>query len=182
MAFDATGEFFKSYLMNYPLGGAFNSRINLNLREDKGYTYGARSYFSGGSEQGLFEASASVRSDVTAKALVEFAKEIEGYQATGMTDKELAFMRSSISQGQALDYETPYQKAGFMRKIQRYNLSPDYTEQQAKIIKQIGKDELNRLAKEKLEMDNMIVLIVGDSAKIETEIKALGYKVSHLEL
>jgi zinc protease len=47
LPFDATGDFYKSNIMNYPLGGAFNSRINLNLREDKGYTYGARSYFSG---------------------------------------------------------------------------------------------------------------------------------------
>ncbi|QYJ88869.1 M16 family metallopeptidase [Shewanella halotolerans] len=182
MPYDATGEFFKSYLMNYPLGGAFNSRINLNLREDKGYTYGARSYFSGGSELGLFEASASVRSDVTAQALTEFAKEINAYQAEGMTDKELAFLRSSISQGQALDYETPYQKAGFMRKIQRYKLAADYTQQQADIIKAVGKDELNQLAKEKLNLDKMIVLIVGDRAKIEQEINALGYRVKNLQL
>lgn len=60
--------------MNYPLGGAFNSRINLNLREDKGYTYGARTRFTGGAEVGDFVASSNVRSDVTAKALIEFVK------------------------------------------------------------------------------------------------------------
>ncbi|GIU43891.1 M16 family metallopeptidase [Shewanella algidipiscicola] len=182
MPFDATGEYFKSYLMNYPLGGAFNSRINLNLREDKGYTYGARSYFSGGSEQGLFQATASVRSDVTAQALVEFAKEINRYQASGMTDQELAFMRNSVSQSQALDYETPYQKAGFMRRIQRFNLDPNFTQTQADIIRNIPKEELNNLASAKLQLAEMIVLIVGDKANIEADIKALGYPVRALAL
>ncbi len=182
MPYDATGDYFKSYLMNYPLGGAFNSRINLNLREDKGYTYGARSYFAGGSELGEFEATASVRSDVTAAALVEFAKEIKHYQAEGMTDAELSFMRDSISQSQALEYETPYQKAGFMRRIQRYDLDANFTQQQAKIINSITKDELNQLASKQLNFDQMVMLIVGDKAKIEDSIKALGYKVKTLEL
>ncbi|MCE9679159.1 insulinase family protein [Shewanella sp. AS1] len=182
MPYDATGDYFKSYLMNYPLGGAFNSRINLNLREDKGYTYGARSFFSGGSEVGQFEATASVRTDVTAASLAEFAKEIRGYQAEGMTDKELSFMRDSVSQGQALDYETPYQKAGFMRNIQRFNLDANFTEQQDKIIKSIDKQTLNALAARELNFDQMVVVIVGDRAKIEGNIKALGYKVKTLEL
>jgi zinc protease len=61
MAYDATGNYFKSYLMNYPLGGAFNSRINLNLREDKGWTYGARSYFNSDDNPGPYTASAGVK-------------------------------------------------------------------------------------------------------------------------
>lgn len=182
MPYDATGNYFKSYLMNYPLGGAFNSRINLNLREDKGYTYGARSYFNGGSETGIFEASASVRSDVTAKALVEFVKELKEYQANGITDKELAFMRNSISQAQALDYETPYQKAGFMRRIQRFGLDANFTTAQSKIINSISKEDLNRLASSELNLNEMVMLIVGDKAKIESDIKALGYPVKTLQL
>jgi zinc protease len=182
LPWDATGDFFKSYLMNYPLGGAFNSRINLNLREDKGYTYGAGSYFSGGSELGVFEAQASVRTDVTSEALVEFAKEIDGYRNLGITDEELAFMKASISQGKALDYETPYQKAGFMRRIQRFDLDTNFTDKQTDITNNMTKAELNKLAEEQLKLDQMIVVIVGDRAKIEADIKALGYPVSILEL
>ncbi|WP_394200296.1 M16 family metallopeptidase [Shewanella waksmanii] len=182
MPYDATGEYFKAYLMNYPLGGAFNSRINLNLREDKGYTYGARSYFAGGKELGIFEASASVRSDVTAPALVEFAKEINQYRKQGMTEKELAFMRSSITQSQALDYETPYQKAGFMRRIQRFGLPYDYTEQQTELINSVSRETLNQVAREQLDLHKMVVLIVGDKAAIEADIKALGYPVRDFEL
>ena len=62
--------------MNYTLGGAFNSRINLNLREDKGYTYGARSGFSGSKLPGPFTASASVRTDTTADSIIQFINEI----------------------------------------------------------------------------------------------------------
>lgn len=182
LPFDATGEYFKAGLMNYPLGGAFNSRINLNLREDKGYTYGARSRFSGGAEVGQFLATASVRSDVTAPAVSEFIKEITTYNATGIRDDELAFMRNSISQGQALDYETPYQKAGFMRMIQRYNLNDGFTAEQDKIIAGIQKDEIDALAKKHLNINEMVIFVVGDKASILPELKALGYPVKDLVL
>ncbi|MGL4749966.1 MAG: M16 family metallopeptidase, partial [Shewanella sp.] len=170
------------YLMNSPLGGAFNSRINLNLRENKGYTYGARTSFSGTGEVGEFIASSDVRTDVTAKAVNEFIKEIKAYQQQGMTDAELTFMRNSVSQGQALDYETPYQKAGFMRMIQRYQLSQDFTTEQDKIINTVTKDELNALAASELDISKMIILVVGDKAKIEADLATLGYPIETLVL
>lgn len=182
LPYDATGDFFKTYLMNYPLGGAFNSRINLNLREDKGYTYGARSFFAGGSEQGYFKATASVRSDVTDKALAEFMKEITRYHQSGMTAEEQAFMRASISQGKALDYETPYQKAGFIRMIQKYHLAHDFTDEQDKIVSQIGLEQLNKLAKQWLDPATMQILVVGDEASVAPGLKAMGYKVVNLPL
>ncbi|MBQ4889958.1 insulinase family protein [Shewanella sp. MMG014] len=181
LPYDATGEYFKSFLMNYPLGGAFNSRINLNLREDKGYTYGARTGFNGNDVIGRFEATASVRTDVTAESVTEFVNEIKRFQAEGMTDKELAFMRSSISQGKALEYETPYQKAGFMRMIQRYQLADDFTEQQADIVATISKDELNQLAKAQLDLSSMIMVIVGDKTVISPKLEALGYPIKEIK-
>lgn len=180
--YDATGNYFKSYLMNYPLGGAFNSRINLNLRENKGYTYGARSQFTGGAETGDFVASSDVRTDVTAQALVEFIKEMSVYQQSGITPAELVFMRSSVSQGQALDYETPYQKAGFMRMIQRYQLSPDFTAEQDKIINTITKAQIDALAATEVDIKQMIILVVGDKAKIAADLARLGYPMETLVL
>ncbi|WP_076542987.1 pitrilysin family protein [Shewanella sp. UCD-KL21] len=181
LTYDATGDYFKSYLMNYPLGGAFNSRINLNLREDKGYTYGARSGFNGDSLVGRFMASASVRTDVTAESLIEFINEINLYQQQGMSEEELTFLRSSISQGKALDYETPYQKAGFMRMIQRYQLADDFTEQQANIVQQISRAELNELAAKQLDLSQMVMLIVGDKAAIMPKLQALGYPIVEIK-
>ncbi|MGZ9899032.1 M16 family metallopeptidase [Shewanella gaetbuli] len=180
LTFDATGEFFKANLMNYPLGGAFNSRINLNLREDKGYTYGARSGFSGQEDSGEFIASASVRSDVTGPAISEFITEIKAYQQSGMTEAELEFLKSSITQSQALDFETPYQKAGFIRKIQRYQLDHHYTTEQTKIINSISQAELNSLAKQKLDIDSMVILVVGDKNTIKPQLETLGYPIVEL--
>nr|WP_282110928.1 pitrilysin family protein [Shewanella algicola] len=182
LAYDATGDYFKAYLMNYPLGGAFNSRINLNLREDKGYTYGARTMFVGAEDSGEFMAYASVRSDVTADALTEFVNELTAYQAKGMTDDELNFMRNSIAQGQALEYETPYQKAGFLRMIQRYQLDNNFTAEQDNIVNNISTQELNQLASQLLNIDDMVILVVGDKTSVEPSIKALGYQVETVTL
>ncbi|GGQ14020.1 M16 family metallopeptidase [Shewanella litoralis] len=182
LIYDATGDYFKAYLMNYPLGGAFNSRINLNLREDKGYTYGARTTFVGAEDSGEFMAYASVRSDVTANALVEFVNEINAYQASGMTEAELNFMRSSIAQSQALEYETPYQKAGFLRMIQRYQLDKNFTQKQDEIVNNISVKELNQLASKFLNIEDMIMLVVGDKASVEPSLRALGYQVETVTL
>ena len=177
MPFDATGEYFKAELMNYPFGGAFNSRINLNLREDKGYTYGARSYFTGDKELGSFVISTSVRQNVTEKAIKELIKEVTQFHDQGMTPKELDFMKNSISQGKALDYETPFQKAGFIRAIQRYRLDKNYTQKQSQLIDSININELNQLAKEQINLNKMVILIVGDKDKIEPSLKTLGYPI-----
>ncbi len=182
LAFDALGEYFKAGLMNYPLGGAFNSRINLNLREDKGYTYGARSSFSGGPELGSFVAGASVRSDVTAESVHELLAELTGFAENGMTQQELDFMRASVTQSDALKFETPGQKARFLGKLQRYHLPENFVAQQGALINTIGLDELNQLARTELDLSRMIILVVGDKNTIEAPLAALGYDVTPLTL
>ena len=177
MTYDATGEYFKTSLMNYSLGGAFNSRINLNLREDKGWTYGARSGFSGNDRGSQFTASAGIKASATDSAVVEFIKEIKGFQENGITDDELNFMRNSIGQRDARRYETPFQKAGFLGNIIRYDLDGSYVDQQADIIKNITREEINTLAKTYLNTDNAYILVVGDGASNRDKLKALGYEV-----
>jgi len=112
--FDATGEYYRAGLMNFVLGGAFNSRINLNLREDKGYSYGAFSFFNGSETRGVFTARAGVRTDATAASITEFLKEIDTYNTSGIQADELTFTKNAIGQSDALDYETPFQKLGFL--------------------------------------------------------------------
>lgn len=177
LTYDATGEYYKTTLMNYSLGGAFNSRINLNLREDKGWTYGARSYFSATDEPGPFTASAGVRANATDSAVVEFVKEIKNFKENGITPEELEFMRNSIGQRDARRYETPFQKAGFLGTIIRYNLDGDFVKKQAKIINSITKEEIDALAKKYLDLDNAYILVVGDAAAHKEKLKALGYEV-----
>lgn len=182
MPYDATGEFYKSFLMNYPLGGAFNSRINLNLREDKGYTYGAGSSFRGTKYSGPFVAQAGVRGDATDSSVVEFIKEIRTYSASGITEKELEFVKSSLGQSDALKFETPFQKAGFLKRLVDYNLSPDYIEKQNKVLKSITKEEIDALAKKNLPLDKMIITVVGDKKTIYEGLSKLGYEIIELDM
>lgn len=182
MPYDATGEYFKAGLMNYPLGGAFNSRINLNLREDKGYTYGARAYFSGGKEFGQFIASADVRADSTAASVQEFISEIKRYREGGISADELTFMKASISQRDALKFETPNQKARFLGTILRYDLSDNYVAEQAKIIADVTAEELNQIAEKELDLSQMAILVVGDKASNLESLQQLGYEVVELTL
>ncbi len=175
LPYDATGKYYKATLMNFPLGGAFNSRINLNLREDKGYTYGARSGFQGDERPGPFFASAGVKKDVTDSSLVEFMKEITDYKENGIREDEVTFLKNSIGQSQALSYEDPAAKASFLRMIIKYNLDEDFVKKQEEILNNITKEEIDELAKELLKTDEFAILIVGDKAEILDDLKALNY-------
>lgn len=170
---DFTGEYFRAGLMNFVLGGNFNSRINLNLREDKGYTYGARSGFSADRYAGLYSASAAVRADVTAAAIAEFYKEISRYQQQGMTPQELDFMRKAINQSDALAYETPGAKLGFMAAILQYQLSADFTRQRNQIVRDVTQEELNQLAKHHLDPATFSVVVVGPAKTIRPQLEKL---------
>ena len=167
--------------MNYTLGGAFNSRINLNLREDKGYSYGARSFFNGNENRGFYRAQAGVRTDSTAASIVEFMKEIDNYRADGITAEELSFTKSAIGQRDARSYETPFQKLGFLSQIQTYDLNPAFIDQQNAILADISADELNTLAKKHLNSDDMVLLVVGDKSVVMDEVKDLGYNIVELD-
>jgi zinc protease len=181
LKYDVTGDYYKSYLMNFPLGGAFNSRINLNLREDKGWTYGARAGFQADEEIGSFSAGAGVKAIATDSSVVEFIKEIKGYQKDGITEDELAFMKSSIGQRDARNYETPRQKAGFLRRIVHYNLDRTFVDEQTKLVENVTKAELDALAKKYLQPENMYILVVGDEKSIRPGLEKLGYEIIVLD-
>ncbi|RYY55696.1 MAG: insulinase family protein [Chitinophagaceae bacterium] len=181
LKYDATGEYYKSGLMNYALGGAFNSRLNLNLREDKGWTYGARSGFSGGKQTGDFEFSSGIRANATDSAMIEVIKEIKGYNEGGITAEELAFMKSSIGQRDALRYETGFQKANFIGLILDNDLPADFVDQQNKIVSGITKQEIDGLAKKYLDTQKMNILVVGDKEKVLPGLQKLGYEIVELD-
>lgn len=180
LGYDPTGEYFERQLMNYPLGQAFNSRINLNLREKKGYTYGARSGFTATKIPGPFSASASVRADATVDSIVQFVDEIKNYRDNGITADELAFTKNSIGQSEALDYETPGQKAGLLQRIATYGLQNDYVKKQQQIIADMTAERINSLSKTHLPLENMQILVVGDKKVFNDGLKALGYKIVEL--
>ncbi|SNR49887.1 M16 family metallopeptidase [Hymenobacter mucosus] len=180
LTYDATGNYYRAYLANYLLGGAFNSRINLNLREDKGYTYGARSGFQSSRYVGPYTAQAGVRADATAASVKEFMKEIQNYR-NGITDEELQFLQASVGQSDALRYETGQQKAFFLSRLLEYDLSKDYVKEQSEILKNLKKEDVQASAQKYLPTDNMYIVVVGDRAKAFPGLAELGYEVVELD-
>jgi len=181
LKYDATGEYYRADLMNYNLGGAFNSRINLNLREDKGYTYGARSFFYGNDIRGAYRAQAGVRANTTADSIIQFQNEISGFHKDGMTDDELKFMKNAIGQRDARAYETPRQKLGFLSEIVTYKLDKSFVDDKNKILANMTKDEMNALAAKHLNLDEMITVVVGDKSVVMDELTTMFDKIVELD-
>jgi len=182
LKYDATGEFYKAGLMNYVLGGAFNSRVNLNLREDKGWTYGAQTSFLGDKYSGEFEFSAGIKAAATDSALTEVIKELKNYAKTGITGDEIVFMKSAIGQRDALRYETGFQKAAFIGRILKYNLPSDFADQQIKILNAITKTDIDKLAAKWIHAENANILLVGDKATILPGLQKSGYEIVELDV
>jgi zinc protease len=181
LKYDAIGEFYKAVLTNYALGGAFNSRVNLNLREDKGWTYGARSSFSGNKYTGAFTFSSSIKASATDSALYEVMNELKNYADKGTTNEEVAFMKNSIGQSDARSYETGVQKAAFISRIQQYGLPSDYVSKQTAILNAIGKKDIDGIAKKYLDVNKMNIVLVGDKQTILPGLKRLGYEIIELD-
>lgn len=181
MKYDATGEYYRSFLANYPIGGGFSSRLNQNLREQKGWTYGASSRFSGDAYAGDFRFSSGIKADVSDSALAEVMREINDYLKNGPTDDEVAFMKSAIGQSDALRYETGSQKALFIRRILDYNLPANYTAAQAKILNNMTAAEIKALANKHMNPEKLNIVLVGDKQKIIDGIKKLGYEIVEVD-
>lgn len=177
LPFDAYGDFYNCQLMNFILGGTFNSRINLNLREDKGYTYGARSSFNGSRYKGPFTVSAGVKANTTDSSLVEIFKEIKKYKKNGITEEELTYTKNSIGLSEALKYETNGQKAGFLKKIIEFNLEKDFLGKQKNILNSSTKSSINTIANKYLLDDKMVIVVVGNREVVLEPLKKLGYEI-----
>ncbi|MCD9481374.1 M16 family metallopeptidase [Photobacterium phosphoreum] len=182
MAYDATGELFKTQLANFNLAGNFNSRLNLNLREDKGYTYGAGGYLTGGREIGMASFYAQVRANATLPAIKEFIAELTRMSTTGLTDKEVKFMRLAVGQQDALSYETPAKKAALLGTILSYDLPQDFVAQRNHIVATITKAKMDKLAHKWFNPKDYQIIIVGDTKTLLPQLKTLGLPVHQLVL
>ncbi len=171
--YDVDGDHFKSQIMNYPLGGGMSGRFFLNLREDKGWTYGAYSFFSASDKNGFFGMLSSVKTEATDSALIEIFKEFNSYTTTGITEKELKFTKDAFIGGEALKYETAYQKLGFLNKILTYDLDKSFLDKQADILNSITKSDIDAIAKAKIHPDKMAIVIVGNKYLIKKKLENL---------
>ncbi|MFT5286045.1 MAG: zinc protease [Planctomycetota bacterium] len=167
-------DYYPLFILNYILGGSFSSRINLNLREDKGYTYGARSNFTGGILPGTFVTSSGVRGDVTKESLVEIMKELNMI-LDGVTQDELDFTKKALIQSASRQYESIRALSGLLNDISRYGFADDYLEQRQLLLNEISIGDLKALARKHLTPDKMVILVVGDREKVESGLIELGY-------
>ncbi|MEI6019602.1 MAG: pitrilysin family protein [Bacteroidota bacterium] len=182
LKFDATGDYYKNRIANFVFGGAFNSRLNLNLREDKGYTYGIRSGFSGGKYTGVFNIGSSVKRSTTALSLAEIIKEFKKYETNGITDAELEFTKKSLLNQEALQYEALFQKASFLSNVARYNLDKNYTVQQNQILKNMSKDDVNQQIKKYFDSNKLTTVVVGDKWIIESQLEKASKEANNKEV
>ena len=181
LPYDVTGEFYKSTIMNFSFSGAFNSRTNYLLREIKGWTYGTRGGFSGTKYPGPFTISGGFKANTTDSALVEFFSELKKYTEEGMTEEEMTFTRNAMVQSDALKYESPLQKLGFIKRVLEYELPKNYVAQQTSVLNEIPRIELLETARRRLPYKNMVVVVVGDKATNFEKVKKLGYEVIEID-
>ncbi len=172
----STPDYFSITVMNTILGGQFSSRINLNLREKRGYTYGARSSFAFRQGAGPFKAEGAVRTEVTRDALSELVKELNDIAgARPASDDELAFARDRLIKGFPGRFETTFGIAGALADLVVYHLPDDYLARYRREIEAVSLADVHRVARKYIDPDRLVILVVGDRSKIEPELKSLPY-------
>ncbi len=170
-------DYIPTSVMNEILGGLFSSRINLNLREVHGYTYGARSRFNFRRGRGPFIISSMVRTDATAPAVEQVFSEIEKMRATLPSADELKMAKETFERSVIAMFETTQQTAGSLSDLFIYKLPLDYYSTLPQAIKSVDGAAVQRTARQYLSPPNMTVVVVGDRAKIVPGLKRLGYEI-----
>jgi zinc protease len=175
-----TKDFYAKVLLNTILGGQFSSRINLNLREDKGYTYGANSSFGYNRSSGYFAVSTSVQSENTAPAVLEILKELDGIR-TEVLAEELEFAKSYLIKRFPSLFETYSQIASHLSATILYSLPDDYYDNYISNIKNTTLEEVSTSAKNNIFPQELVMLIVGDKKLLYDDLgKLLSIEVNEL--
>jgi zinc protease len=158
----STPDYFALEVMNMILGGNFNSRINWNLREQKGYTYGARSGFAYRKEAGPFNTSGGFKSSVTDSCVIELMKELNKIKSSDVTVDELTFAKNGLIRALPRSFETPAQISGQIANLVLYNLPFDYYNTYIQNLNKITISDVKRVSEKYINPDKMSIIIVGD--------------------
>jgi len=167
-------DYFPVVLLNAILGGTFNSRINMNLREDKGYTYGARSAFAFLRDGGYFGVLTAVRTDATAAALREILAEIELIRGAGVSAAELDGAKNRYSLSLPGYFQTVEGVGGMVSNIYLFDLPLDYYQRLPAQLRAVSREDLLRVAKKHLRPDALSITVVGDQTQIREGLDQLG--------
>jgi len=166
-------EYYAATVMNHRLGGSFNSVLNLILREEKGYTYGARSRLGGGHLPGLFIANSAVQANATRESVEIFRDEITRY-IEGIEEEHLTFVKNSLIQSNARRFETLGAVQGMLDEIANYGLPADYVLQEQSVVRGMTLGEHRRLSQQYIHPERMIYVVVGDAATQLRGLRGLG--------
>jgi zinc protease len=167
-------DFYPLEVMNYKLGGSFSGNVNLILREEKGYTYGARTNFSGGKVPGTFTASSSVRTNTTGESVAIFKEEIAKYKE-GISEADLDFTKNALIKSNARRFETQSSLLGMLQEMSTYGLASNYIEGEEAVIKNMTLEQHKALANKYLDESKMAYLVVGDATTQYPQFKSMGF-------
>ena len=167
-------DFFPLEVLNTILGGSFTSRLNQNLRETHGYTYGASSQFAMRRMAGPFQAGASVQSAKTDSSLIEFMRELRRIRDQAVPQAELDKAKAYITLGLPGNFETTRGAAAEYRDLLAFDLPLDYYDTYIDHINAVTVADVQRVARQYIDLDHLAVVVVGDRAQIEAGIRALN--------
>lgn len=167
-------DFEATDLMAEILGGSFSSRINMNLREDKGYTYGGRAGFGYRRPGSTFSASSQIRTDVTGPALREIAKEITTMRTGDATAEELFRVQEGSLLALPAEFATPTATLGAFQRLRFHGLPLDWYEGHQKRLRAVDIPAIRKAAEKHLRAKDFVVLVVGDADKVLGDLDAIA--------
>jgi predicted Zn-dependent peptidase len=174
-----TEDYYALVVMNTILGGSFTSRLNQNLREEHGYSYGARSFFDFEILPGPFTAGAAVQTAVTDSALAETMKELRRIREP-VSDEEMERARNFVALRFPERFQTVARIAAQLADLELYSLPDDYFNTYVDRILGVTRDEVQRVAREYIDPDHMAIVIVGDREVIERGVRGLDLGAVHV--
>lgn len=170
-----TPDYFSAVIMNAVLGGLFSSRINLNLREVHGYTYGAHSYFDWRRQRGPWVVATAVESDVTHAAAMEVLKEIDRIRAELITDEELSLATSYLDGVFPIRYETTAAIASALASLVVYDLPDDWYDTYRHRVRSITRQQVLSAAQAHLDPDTLQMVVVGNPSAIRGRLEEIAF-------
>lgn len=176
-----TKDYYAKVIMNTILGGQFSSRINLNLREDKGYTYGAHSGFSYNKVTSHFIVSTSVETKFTKNSVDEILKELKAIKVT-ISDEEIEFAKSYLTKRFPAMFETFNNVARNLSTLVIHDLPFEYYNNYLSNLSSVTRKEVEEAAANNIFEDNCAIILVGDEKSIRDQFNDYGYEIESLKL
>jgi zinc protease len=168
-------RYFDAIVLGALLGGVFRSRLNTRLREELGYTYGARSHFDPRRAAGPFTASAAVQTEVTVDAVRELLGQLDGIRDQAPPDAELSEVRDYLVGVFPLRFETTGGIAAAIEPMAVYDLPADWWQTYRGHLEAVGPADVLEAARELIRPDELLIMVVGDAARIGDELSAAGF-------